>query len=267
MRLIILGMMIGVLAAGPANAQGIATWVGERLGVGDVGRRLDEANRQVKEAVPIYGQADEQATRAARGIVQPIAVEATAPILKNLILYSRNDALSAGTMPLPPAIFWEFQGFYSPAVLSARWRVGQGNELSLQANSFRFGDRSAIALDTVLVFRSASDTYSLWLWAHELAHIEQYRAWGIDDFAKRYIRDEAGVEAAANQRADEFLRWRAFRRGPLTSVSLPPPQSIQLGGLCRTAVAICPMGGRLYPVGGMCSCPTPYGNAFGYISP
>jgi hypothetical protein len=147
-----------------------------------------------------------------RRIASEVAVETSAPVLKNLILASRDDAISAGVTSLPIEIVREFTGFYSPDVLGVRWRIGQGHELSLQANSFRFGDRAAIALDTVLVFRAAADAHSVWLWAHELAHVEQYRAWGIDDFVKRYIRDFESVEQAANRRANEFTQFQA-RRG------------------------------------------------------
>jgi hypothetical protein len=122
--------------------------------------------------------------------------------------------LRAGARALPDEILWEFRGFYSAEVLSARWRIGQGNELSLQANAFRFGDRTGIALDNVVVLRGQDDASNLWLWAHELAHIEQYRRWGVDDFAKSYIRDADSIEAAANARANQFLAWRQKRLVP-----------------------------------------------------
>lgn len=246
-----------MLAASPlVSAQGFATWLGDRLGVGNVGRALDDANRQAKRAVPLHGQAEEAVTGAARHIMTESVVESTAPILKNLILASRQDALGAGAGPLPPEVVWEFSGFYSPAVLSAYWRIGQGNDLSLQANSFRFGDRAAIALDTVLVFKSWQDANSVWLWAHELAHIEQYRAWGIDDFTKRYIRDFNAIEAAANRRADEFMAWRAQRMAqsqqipqPVQQPPVQPPQG--QGTMCVTPFGSCYWVG---PVGWNCVC-------------
>ena len=228
-----LAVLLTVGYASIASAQGFATWLGDRVGLGNVGRALDDANREAKRAVPVYGQTEEAVTRAGRHILTESVVESTAPLIKNLILASRNDALNAGAGPLPPEIIWEFNGFFRQDVLSAYWRVGRGNELSLQANSFRFGDRTAIALDTVLVFRSWQDANSLWLWAHELAHIEQYRAWGVDDFTKRYVRNFEAIEAAANRRADEFMAWRARRVAqaapPIQNIpqppSMPPQQS------------------------------------------
>lgn len=213
-------MTLWLLVYGPtAAAQGIATWVGDRVGLGNAGRAIDNANREVKKVVPLYGQAEQAVTAAGRQLITESVVETSAPILKNLILASRQDALNAGAGPLPQEVIWEFTGFYSKAVLSAYWRIGQGNELSLQANAFRFGDRAAIALDTVLVFRSGQEANSVWLWAHELAHIEQYRMWGIDDFTKRYIRNSDEIEAAANRRADEFMAFRASRSAGQASVS------------------------------------------------
>ena len=182
--------------------RGDSTWLGDRVGAGNVGRALDDANRQAKRAVPIYGLVEEAASGAVRHVTTEAVVESVAPLLKNLILASRNDALGAGAGPLPRDVIWEFEGFYAPNVLSVNWRIGQGNDLSLQANSFRYGDKAAIVLDTVMVFRSGNDAQSLWLWANELAHVEQYRAWGLDNFVKRYIRDHEAIENAANRRAD-----------------------------------------------------------------
>lgn len=251
-----------------ASAQGFATWLGERVGLGNVGRAIDDANREAKLVIPVYGQTEETVTRAGRHILTESVVESTAPLIKNLILASRNNALNAGAGPLPPEIIWEFNGFFGQDVLSAYWRVGQGNDLSLQANSFRFGDRTAIALDTVLVFRSWQDANSLWLWAHELAHIEQYRRWGVDDFTKRYVRNFEAIEAAANHRADEFMAWRARRLAqvspPIQSVpqsSQMPPQQAQ-GTVCVTARNACQWFG---PVGWECMCASPIGLQSGQI--
>jgi len=239
-----------VLAVSPiVNAQGFATWLGDRIGVGNVGRALDDANRTAKKAVPLYGQAEEIVVDAAKHVVTEPLVESAAPVLKNYILASRQDAFGAGATPLPPEIVWEFSGFYSPDVLSAYWLIGYGGDLSLQANTFRFGDRAAIALDTVVVMRSWQDANSLWLWAHELAHIEQYRRWGIDDFTKRYIRNFDGIESDANRRANEFMVWRLNRMNKPVNNSQQSQQS--QGFMCVTNVGQCNWVG---PVGWSCSC-------------
>ncbi len=186
-----------------------------------------------------------------------LLVEQNAPILKNLILASRSEAFSRGTSSLPPEIVQEFSGFFGSNVLAVRWGVGGGNDLSLQANAFRYGDRQAIVLDTVIVFRSRSDASpsNLWLWAHELAHVEQYRSWGIDDFTKRYIRDYNAVENEAERRAQEFLAWRRDRQAQANPPQSQPwptqPQQGQHGSMCVTPYGRC---GWVGPVGWNCAC-------------
>ena len=183
---------------------------------------------------------------------QEIEVERWAPVLKNYILVSRQEAFNRGTYALPPQIVQEFTGFYASNVLSVRFGIGGGNDLSLQAGTFQYGERAAIVLDTVIVFRSANDasTSNIHLWAHELAHVEQYRAWGIDDFTKRYIRDFNSVENEAERRAQEFLAWRNQRMGPPNQ---PPnwSQPSQNGTMCVTPLGVCPWVG---PVGWNCVC-------------
>jgi hypothetical protein len=260
-------LLVVVLFNTPVEAQGFLTWVGDRVGLGNVGRVIDNANRAVKESIPEYGRAEEAVTRAGRQAFSELTVESTAPLLKNLILASRDNALNAGAGPLPGEVVAEFSGFFGPDVLSAYWRIGQGHELSLQANSFRFGDRAAIALDTVLVFRSRNEINSIWLWAHELAHIEQYRRWGVDDFTKRYIRDHESIEAEASQRANAFMAWRVNRAaayasqpGPATMPMPMPP--VSNGSVCVTAVVACPW---LGPVGFQCACASYWGMQPGTI--
>lgn len=270
MNRVFIAIILCILLTTPANAQGIATWLGDRLGVGNVGREIDNANREVKKVVPLYGQTEEVITDGIRHVTQEAIVESSSPILKNYILASRNNALS-NSAPLPPEVLWEFQGFYGPEVLSVRWSHAWGNDFSLQSNSFRFGDVAGIALDTVIVFRSMNDAYSPWLWAHELAHIEQYRRWGIDDFTKRYIRDYSAIESEANARADEFIKFRNLRfKGPQSSNTpqrpanyppLPQPQQ-QQGQMCVTPVNSC---GWVGPLDWPCICASPYGLQNGQI--
>ncbi|MBD9375651.1 hypothetical protein IB238_23885 [Rhizobium sp. ARZ01] len=67
-------------------------------------------------------------------------VQATAPTLQKAIVSSRDDALSAGVQPIPPAIRQKLQGFVDSGILDVtRYRVGGGGELSLQVNAFATG--------------------------------------------------------------------------------------------------------------------------------
>lgn len=132
-----------------------------------------------------------------------------APLLRNAILSSRQEALAAGTQPIPPAIRARLKGHYPEALLdSVRWRAGGGSEVSLQLNVIQYGDRSAITLNEVVVFARAADAQSnAALWVHELCHVDQFRRWGVDGFAARYVHDFRGVEAEAERAEASYSAW------------------------------------------------------------
>lgn len=235
-------------------------------GLGDA---LDDGHRQIKEAIPPYKEVEEGASGAVRHGSQQIVGEAGAPFLKNWIIESRNDALSAGTSSIPREVRAAFVGFFSDGLLnSVRFRVGQGHELSLQANSFRFGDAAAITLDHVIVFRNSDDAnYNLALWAHELAHVHQYQAWGIDDFAKRYLRDYHAVEREADQVSGRFVAWHEQRRYAGQPVTSPVPVDTYSGSnICSTPWGACQIP-QLGPVGASCWCGTYRGPVWGTLAP
>ena len=72
------------------------------------------------------------------------------------------------------------------------------------------GDAAAITLIDVVLFRSDWDgRHDLKLWAHEMTHVEQYRRWGVDGFAGRYVADSGAVEREAYANADRFEAWRS----------------------------------------------------------
>jgi uncharacterized membrane protein len=169
------------------------------------GKALDEAHKQVKEAVPPYKAVEEGATH----VVKELTTETLAPLLAAAIKASRDDARSAGTEPIPPNIRVAMTKFYSDALLDrVRYRVGQGNELSVQANSIRFGDAAAVSLIDTIVFAETDDAlYDEALWAHELHHIVQYADWGLMDFSKRYVRSSGSVENQAEAAADRYVSY------------------------------------------------------------
>jgi Domain of unknown function (DUF4157) len=241
---------------------------------------LDGAHRQIKEAIPPYKAAEEGASH----LVNETLVQSGAPVLKNWIIESRNVALSRGVDVIPQEIRSNLQGFVADDILNrVRWRVGGGGELSLQQNAFRYGDALAITLDYVVVFKDENDAlYNPSLWAHELGHVIQFRDWGIDDFAKRYLRNASSVEAQAE---DHARRWSAFAavnlasrapvgsnsdlgqfrtslRGPLSPIT----QSSGAGNVCRTPMGACQLPGSA-AAGTPCWCNTAFGANVGSIAP
>lgn len=127
-----------------------------------------------------------------------------APLLADWIIQSREEAIMQGVDPIPDAIRAAITGYVPEDILDrVRWRVGGGGDFSLQANSFYFADTPAITLDYVVVFRDSEDAlHDVELWLHELRHVIQFRDWGIEGFAARYLDNSTAVESDASR-----YRW------------------------------------------------------------
>lgn len=145
--------------------------------------------------------------------MQSAGEQAAGEALAQWIWASRNDAIKAGVSPIPPAIRAKLKGYFPEALLArVRYRIGTGNDFSLQANAFK-GDAVAITLDEVILFRpgkTAADNLSTNanLWAHELTHVQQYARWGVRGFARRYTLDYQSVETEAEAGARKFAATR-----------------------------------------------------------
>jgi hypothetical protein len=136
---------------------------------------------------------------------QPLA----ASLLAQLIAAARQAAIAAGTGPVPARIVRALNGYFAPDLIAlVRWSTGS-TALSLPTLTLQYGDVLAITLIDVVLFRSADDAqWNEKLWAHELTHVMQYRRWGLDGFAARYIADANAVEREAYRNADRFDAWR-----------------------------------------------------------
>lgn len=154
----------------------------------------------------VYAPVDEVLGQDMRGMA--------AELLAQWITASRQENLAAGTQPIPPQVAAALTGYFPPDLLrSVRFRAGQVADLSLPALAFQYGDAAAVTLDNLVVFDHEADAQTdLKLWAHELTHVMQYRRWGIDGFAARYVADSNGVEREAYGNADRFVVWRASGR-------------------------------------------------------
>ena len=125
-------------------------------------------------------------------------------LLADWIAASRDAALAEGAQTIPEEIRQQLAGYVPRPVLDAvRWRVGGGDLATLQQGMLRLHDSPAIALDSVIVFESEAAAADPKLWVHELMHTMQYRLWGVDGFAARYVEDYAAVEAEAVE-----YRWQ-----------------------------------------------------------
>lgn len=269
-------LLVSLALASTAFAGGLLGDIINKV-VPGAGPALDNAHREVKQAIPPYKALEEGATK----VVNESLVQAGAPALQELIARSRDDALRQGVRPIPPAIRQNLAGFIPDHVLdAARYRVQGGGDLTLQVNSIRYGEAQAITLDYVIVFKFDNDAlYNPSLWAHELTHVIQYRRWGLRDFSIRYLRDYNSVEREAYEAETRYAAWVAQRNSAdLASTSTGsalrgainrPVASLlasRRSSTCGTAVTYCSVPGAA-PVGTPCWCNTPYGAAIGSLVP
>ncbi|KAB2675130.1 DUF4157 domain-containing protein [Brucella tritici] len=237
-----------------------------------VGTRLDDVHREIKNALPPYKAIEEGGTQ----VVNETLVQAGAPVLQELIARSRDDALAQGVSPVPENIQANLRGFIPDGILAvARYRVGGGGDLTLQVNSIRYGEAAAITLDYVIVFKNQQDAlYNPVLWSHELTHVIQYQRWGIRDFAIRYLRNHASVEAEAYESETKYMAWAAVHNVNASQNATPiainrpiePFSGTGQTNTCGSWVGQCQVNGTA-PVGTPCWCNTPMGPAAGSLIP
>lgn len=121
----------------------------------------------------------------------------TAPALAASIRYSRQQALSGRTHPIPAHIQKLLSPYFHPEVMRAvRWTTPHGLNLGTVVAGW-FYREGAVTLDNVVVFSQARFARDWRLWAHELTHVMQYRAFGVDGFARRYLTDWSRLEGEA----------------------------------------------------------------------
>lgn len=163
-----------------------------------------------------------QARRASEALLRrsPAAV---APPLAAGIRFSRSQALRDDVRRVPPEVRKALEPYFEPEVLnSTRWSLA-GHDLGAGTLLARwYYEEGAVTLRDVIVFSDAQVARNVWLWAHELAHVEQYRRYGIDGFARRYATDWRALEAEANARAfaitADIRARRAVRPRPMAAV-------------------------------------------------
>ncbi|MBI6944791.1 DUF4157 domain-containing protein [Pseudomonas putida] len=127
---------------------------------------------------------------------------------------ARDEATASGSAPMPLHIRAQLEPWYDFAVLdAARYRVGDEQQLSAANAMLQNPDVNAVTLIDTIIFRHASDAEdNVALWAHELKHVEQYQALGVDGFASRYTRNYDELEGPAYQVEAEVRKALRERR-------------------------------------------------------
>lgn len=203
--------MKGIAAGRPARRMAAACAAALALVAPGAAPRAGGPPARHPQAGGLAGQAGDALSSLEQFVagLDPLMVETVTPVLAHLIESSRDEALAQGVQPIPEAVRNELAGYVPGATLDrVRWCVQCGGALSLQRGTFLFQYAPAITLDYVVVFEKREDALGdPSLWAHELKHVMQYRQWGVEGFAKRYLEDYEAVESEAAE-----YRWQWMER-------------------------------------------------------
>ena len=135
-------------------------------------------------------------------------LEAGSAVMAEAIVYLRNLALE-NAKPMPAIIKQKLTPFFDPLVLEeVRYTTERSPLVGAALRELIDTDKYALAvtLDNVIVFSDEESLENLWLWAHELKHVEQYARWGVKGFARNYLLDHQAVEQEANDYARKVMQ-------------------------------------------------------------
>jgi hypothetical protein len=169
---------------------------------------------------------------------------------------------SFGARPVPPNVYQSLSPYFPPGMLTGvRYNTFDRTRITLDSAVMLLNnDVAAITLDDVIVFRNESEAQNLSTWAHELTHVLQYRARGIDTFANTYTTNAWVLE---NEAKDAQARigfaisgnLAAARQFAYFNVTGQILYGDAVGNLYpvdpRTGVVIGPSNGRVYFQNGM----------------
>ena len=125
-------------------------------------------------------------------------------MLAQWIIESRNDSRSSRTSGIPRRVRLALGSAYPPYVYDqVRYKIGEPGEWNLAKLALGYGAHGITLFDTI-IFADQEGARSLELWAHELKHVQQYREWGVQGFAQRYIYNYISVEEEAYAAGERF---------------------------------------------------------------
>jgi hypothetical protein len=133
--------------------------------------------------------------------------QASGTALAIAIRLGRLEALRVGVKRVPDRMKRKFRDHFEEAVLEeARWTVAEpGTRLGRILARWPVKE-GAVTLGDVIVFKTESGSKNRRLFAHELAHVEQYRELGITEFARLYAADPEPIEAEARRKSRRVMR-------------------------------------------------------------
>ncbi len=157
-----------------------------------------------------YSQLELDTASPAAQIIRQHGAIAASAALAAAIRFSRDLDEGAGTEPMPPAVRRALLPYFPAESLDrVRWTVA-GRRASLGSALAGWSHyNGAVTLDDVVVFTNRHAAHLVGLWAHEMTHVRQYEALGLDTFARCYALDWEGLEAEAAANAEHVLADRS----------------------------------------------------------
>jgi hypothetical protein len=123
------------------------------------------------------------------------------------IRLGRLEALRGGTQPVPDKLKRRLKGHFPDEILDeARWTVARPDSRIGRILARWPVEEGAVTLGNVIVFKTQKASRDPELFAHELAHVEQYHELGTGEFAQRYAADPRPIEAEARAKARRIAR-------------------------------------------------------------
>lgn len=182
---------------------------------------LTAACRSAAEAHPGAAETDQPIARCSSDVsdklprqqeqqqdVAEMVKKSSSKILAQTIIYLRDLTLQ-DAKPIPLDMQYRLAPYFPAGILhKVKYSIAWNPLVRSTLREFIDTDRYSLAftLDYVIVFADEGGIEDLWLWAHELTHVQQYERWGIETFARFYITNHRDVEKEAHDYANHVLR-------------------------------------------------------------
>ena len=207
MRPTTLTVLLTLAVASVATGKFVGT-VQPMIGVASADN-LYQALATVRATVTAGRDVAAETWRRAKATSLDAAVEAGAPILDGWITAWREQAMQDGGQAMPRATKEQLVCFFPDMLLNrVRYRIGWSRRQTVESALFGLSDARALTLIDIIVFRDEAVAADPAIWAHELAHVQQFDIWGTAGFARRYVRNSGAVEFEAWEVANRYRMWK-----------------------------------------------------------
>jgi hypothetical protein len=160
---------------------------------------------QIVDADADRGFTTPDPSAAVRGLLQSLPPDVAQALLDQagttLVLAIRQAHAEAApaARPMPPQLRQMLAPYFPADVLATvrfttNARSGAGLQTLLMQRNAHV---AAVTVDDIIVFRSDEDAANPCLWAHELVHVQQYGAMGVERFAFLYAIRFNDIESPA----------------------------------------------------------------------